>query len=149
MGPLSLFGNFSYVNTLGKDIISQQYLFDNAELAYIRNHYIKLDHEGQYTASLGACYTWKKLNMVYVDALYGSGLRSGFANLSKEPEYFPVNVGYERTFPINRKDEVKFRADVLNVFNETYQIRSGTGVGVQAAQYGARRTFLAGVSYEF
>jgi hypothetical protein len=35
------------------------------------------------------------------------------------------------------------------VFNEGYQIRSGTGVGVQAAQYGERRTFLAGLSYEF
>jgi outer membrane receptor protein involved in Fe transport len=44
---------------------------------------------------------------------------------------------------------VKLRLDVVNVFNEAYQIRDGSGVGVQAAQYGARREFLAGLSYEF
>lgn len=150
-GPFSAFGNFSYVNTLGKDIISQQYLFSNAELAYISDHYIKLDHEGEYTLSLGASYTFWKDTMVYVDALYGSGLRSGFANLQKEPEYFPVNLGLEHTFHIagSTKNAVKFRVDVVNVFNESYQIRSGTGVGVQAAQYGERRTFQAGLTYDF
>jgi len=150
-GPVSAFGNFSYVNTLGKDIISQQYLFDNDELAYTHNHYIKLDHEGEYTASLGVSYTWMKHNLVYVDATYGSGLRAGFANEKKEPEYFPVNVGYEHTFAINnsKNNAVKFRVDVLNVFNESYQLRDGTGIGVQAPQYGARRTFLAGLSYQF
>jgi outer membrane receptor protein involved in Fe transport len=150
-GAVSAFGNFSYVSTLGKDIISQQYLFSNAELAYIQNHYIKLDHEGQYTASLGVSYKLWKDTLVYVDALYGSGLRSGFANLQKEPEYFPVNIGAEYKFhPVGSgKNVVKLRVDVVNVFNEGYQIRSGTGVGVQAAQYGERRTFLAGLSYEF
>lgn len=147
-GPVSAFGNFSYVNTLGKDIISNQYLFDNAELAYIHNHYIKLDHEGEYTASVGVSYTLKN-DMVYVDALYGSGLRKGFANLQKEQEYLPVNLGYQHLFRIDRKNVVKFRVDVLNLFNESYQLRDGTGVGVAAAQYGERRTFLAGISYEF
>jgi outer membrane receptor protein involved in Fe transport len=150
-GPLSAFGNFSYVNTLGKDIVSQQYLFDNDELAYIKNHYIKLDHEGQYTASLGVSYKVSKELSVYTDALYGSGLRSGFANLQKEPEYFPIYIGAEYRFHVagTEKNVVKFRVDVVNVFNEQYQIRSGTGVGVEAAQYGERRTFLAGVSYDF
>jgi outer membrane receptor protein involved in Fe transport len=150
-GPLSAFGNFSYVNTLGKDIISQQYLFDNDELAYIQNHYIKLDHEGEYTASLGVSYRILKDTMVYVDALYGSGLRSGFANLQKEPEYFPVNLGFEHTFRLagSTKNTVRLRADVVNVFDESYQIRSGTGVGVEAAQYGERRAFFAGLAYDF
>jgi outer membrane receptor protein involved in Fe transport len=149
-GPISAFGNFSYVNTLGKDIISQQYLFDNAELAYIHNHYIKLDHEGEYTASAGVSYTWKD-NKVYVDALYGSGLRKGFANSQKEPQYIPVNVGYERQFRMDAsgRNIVKFRFDILNLFDESYQLRDGTGVGVAAAQYGQRRSFLAGLSYEF
>jgi outer membrane receptor protein involved in Fe transport len=150
-GSVSAFANFSYVNTLGKDIISQQYLFDNDELAYIKNHYIKLDHEGQYTASIGvSCKAWKDLTLS-VDALYGSGLRSGFANLMKEPEYFPVNIGAQYTFHIagSSKNEIRFRVDVINVFNEGYQIRSGSGVGVEAAQYGERRTFLAGLAYEF
>jgi outer membrane receptor protein involved in Fe transport len=149
-GPVSLFGNFSYVNTMGKDIISQQYLFDNSELAYIHNHYIKLDHEGEYTGSIGASYTFK-YDRFYIDALYGSGLRRGFANLGKEPEYLPINIGYEHRFIVAGSDRqvVKVRFDVLNVLDESYQIRDGSGVGVAAAQYGQRRTFLAGLSYEF
>ncbi len=149
VGGFSAFGNFSYVNTLGKDIISQQYLFASDELAYIHTHYIKLDHEGEYTASLGASYSWMD-NTVHVDALYGSGLRSGFANLNKEPEYFPVNIGFEHDFHLTgSKNVVKFRFDVLNVFNESYQLRSGSGVGVAAPQYGARRAFFGGLSYVF
>ena len=149
-GPFSSFCNFSYVNTLGKDIISQQYLFSNDELAYIHNHYIKLDHEGEYTASIGFSYTLKN-DMIYADAIYGSGLRRGFANTGKEPEYIPVNIGYQHTFRVNgsSKDVVKFRVDVLNVLNESYQIRDGSGVGVAAAQYGARRAFYTGISYAF
>jgi outer membrane receptor protein involved in Fe transport len=149
-GPISAFGNFSYVNAIGKDIISNQYLIDPAELAYIHGHYIRLDHEGNYTASVGISYRFKD-DLFYVDALYGSGLRSGFANESKEPEYLPVNLGWEHTFRISgsERNKVKFRVDVLNVFNESYQIRDGSGIGVAAASYGARRAFLAGLSYDF
>jgi outer membrane receptor protein involved in Fe transport len=149
-GPISAFGNFSYVNAIGKDIISNQYLIDPTELAYIHDHYVRLDHEGNYTASLGVSYRLKD-DLFYVDALYGSGLRAGFANLKKEPEYFPVNLGWEHTFRIagSERNKVKFRVDVLNVFNETYQIRDGSGIGVAAASYGARRSFLAGLSYDF
>lgn len=149
-GPISAFGNFSYVNALGKDIISNQYLIDPAELAYIHTHYIRLDHEGNYTASIGVSYRIKD-DLFYVDALYGSGLRAGFANEQKEPEYFPVNLGWEHTFNVSgsERNKVRFRVDVLNVFNESYQIRDGSGIGVAAASYGARRNFFAGLSYEF
>jgi hypothetical protein len=35
---------------------------------------------------------------------------------------------------------------VLNVFDTVYQIRSGTGLGVFAPQFGPRRGFFAGWS---
>jgi len=38
---------------------------------------------------------------------------------------------------------------VINVFDQIYQIRNGTGVGVGAPQYGPRRGFFAGVSKFF
>jgi outer membrane receptor protein involved in Fe transport len=150
-GGFSAFGNFSWVVAQGKDIISQQFLFGNDELAFIRDHFIKLDHEGNYTASIGFSYTWKK-DMVYIDALYGSGLRSGFANMQKEPQYFPINVGYQHIFHPpgwNQRNSVKFRFDIVNVFDEVYELRNGSGVGVAASQFGQRRTFLAGLSYAF
>ncbi len=150
LGPISAFGNFSYVNTLGKDIISQQYLFENDELAYIHNHYIKLDHEGEYTASLGVSYAWKD-TLVYIDALYGSGLRRGFANSQKEPQYFPVNVGFQQRFHVDgsKRNYVTLRVDELNMFDEHYQIRDGSGVGVAAAQYGPHRAIFGGLAYAF
>jgi outer membrane receptor protein involved in Fe transport len=150
VGGLSAFGNFSWVIARGKDINSNQFLFGNDELTYIKNTYIRLDHEGNYTGSVGVSYTWTN-DRVYVDALYGSGLRAGFANLQKEPEYAPVNVGYEHVFHPNGlgRNTVKLRFDILNVLDESYQLRNGTGLGVEAPQYGQRRTYLVGLAYTF
>ena len=41
------------------------------------------------------------------------------------------------------------RLDVINLFDNTYQIRNGTGVGVGAPQYGQRRTFLVRLEQKF
>jgi hypothetical protein len=148
---LSLFGNFSWVETRARDIDSQQFTIDQATLTYAQTHYIRLDHEGEYTGSVGASLDVTKDDAVSVDGLYGSGLRSGFANTSKEPQYFPVNLGYQHTFHPGptEKNLVKFRFDCVNVFDESYQLRSGTGIGVGAPQYGERRGFFVGVSYDF
>ncbi|MGD0766856.1 MAG: TonB-dependent receptor [Tepidisphaeraceae bacterium] len=149
-GGFTAFGNFAWTLDQGRDIVSQQFTIDSSELAYIQNQAIPLDHQSEYTASAGVSYEWKN-NEVYVDALYGSGLRSGFANQFAEPPYYPINVGYEHAFHPNgsRGDIIKLRFDVLNVFDESYQIRSGTGIGVAAPQYGQRRTFYVGLAYEF
>ncbi|WP_249199480.1 TonB-dependent receptor [Gluconobacter sp. Dm-62] len=146
-GAWSLFGNFSYVKTSARDINSAQYQFDLAELAYIRNHAIQLDHQGEFTATAGASWTTKH-DMAYVDFVYGYGLRSGFANLEKEPQYDVFNVGYQHTFmkvPVGH--DIKIRADVMNLFDKRYQLRNGSGVGIYQAQYGQRRgTFFSVVS---
>ena len=41
-GPVSMFGNFGYVETRAHDINSQQFEFDADELAYIRDHEVHL-----------------------------------------------------------------------------------------------------------
>ncbi len=147
-GGLSGYANFAWVTAEGKDINSQQFTIDPTELSYIQSNFIPLDHESQYTASAGASYDWKD-NEVYLDWLFGSGLRTGFANLIAEQSYYPVNIGYIHTFHPSRHDAIQLRFDVLNVFDEVYQIRSGTGIGVAAPQYGQRRTFYAGLAYQF
>lgn len=146
----SAYANFAWVVTSGKNIISQQFTIENTELAYIQSNAIPLDHQGEYTASAGVSYSWND-DQVYLDFLYGSGLRTGFANLQAEPQYYPVNVGYMHVFHVDgsRHELVKLRFDVLNLFDEDYQIRSGTGVGVFAPQYGQRLTFYTGLAYEF
>jgi outer membrane receptor protein involved in Fe transport len=148
---LSLFGNFSWVETRARDINSQQFTIDSDELAFIDDHYIRLDHEGNFTGSAGIAYNLTRDDLLTLDMLYGSGLRKGFANDAKEPEYAPVNLGYQHTFHIygSNQNLLKFRFDVVNLFDESYQLRSGTGIGVGAPQYGERRGFFAGVAYDF
>ncbi len=38
---------------------------------------------------------------------------------------------------------------VLNIFDRSYQLRDGTGIGVGAPQFAPRRTFLLSVSKPF
>jgi outer membrane receptor protein involved in Fe transport len=147
-GGFSAFANFAWVSAEGKDIDSQQFTIDPAELSYIQSNFIPLDHESLYTASAGASYELKD-DEVYIDWTFGSGLRTGFANLLAEQSYYPVNIGYIHTFHPSRHDAIQLRFDVLNVFDEVYQIRSGTGIGVAAPQYGQRRTFYTGLAYQF
>jgi outer membrane receptor protein involved in Fe transport len=150
-GGLSLFDNMSWVETAAHDIDSQQFLIDPAEYAYIQNHNIHLDHESEFTVSAGASYAWRD-DFVYLDFLFGDGLRKGFANTQKEPQYYPINVGYEHLFPLDGvggRQRVKLRFDVVNVFDENYQLRDGSGIGVGAPQFGARRGFFLGVAYDF
>jgi len=45
--------------------------------------------------------------------------------------------------------DVRFRVDVVNVFDERYVIRDGSGIGVGAPQFGQRLSLYAGFSYEF
>lgn len=148
-GPLSLYCNFAWVSTTGESITSSQYLFGNDELSFISNHFIHLDHESEYTASAGVAYTFLH-SRAYVDILYGSGLRTGFANTGKTAEYYPVNVGFEHIFRPNIPgvQDVRFRFDVVNVFDQVYQLRNGTGVGVGAPQFGQRRGFYGGLTFD-
>jgi outer membrane receptor protein involved in Fe transport len=43
----------------------------------------------------------------------------------------------------------KVRLDVLNVTDNSYELRNGSGVGVNAAQYGMRRGIFGSAAYSF
>jgi outer membrane receptor protein involved in Fe transport len=147
-GPLSLYGNFSYVQTSARDVDSSQYEFPSGELAYISTHDIQLDHQQQFSASAGGAYHIRSDTRVYADFLYGDGLRAGFANLQKLPSYHPINVGFEHTITLQGND-LKLRFDCLNLFDEVYELRNGSGLGIAAPAYGPRRGFYGGLSYDF
>jgi len=38
---------------------------------------------------------------------------------------------------------------VVNLFDASYQLRDGSGVGVGAPQFGMRRSFLVGLTQKF
>ena len=53
--------------------------------------------------------------------------------------------------PVHSKGikQVKLRFDCLNVFDEVYEIRNGTGIGIAAPAYGQRRAFYGGLAVDF
>jgi outer membrane receptor protein involved in Fe transport len=161
-GGLSTYGNLAISRAQGEHWDSAQFLFDPAQLAYTKDHWIFLDHDQLATASAGVSYTWKKLlfggdTMAYADVIFGTGLRQDEVNASGEvipngdhvPSYYSANLGAEQRFKLSEKRLVKVRFDVVNVTDNVYELRSGTGVGVSAPQYGMRRGFFLTVAYDF
>jgi outer membrane receptor for ferrienterochelin and colicin len=129
-------------------IESSQFSFGQDELDYIASNWVYLDHDQRYTASAGLDY---KLNgTTYgVDLMYGSGLRSGFANTDKLPGYTQVNASVRRSFDVASLGKLEARFTIVNLFDEVYELRDGSGIGVGAPQWGPRRGFYIGVSKSF
>lgn len=150
-GPLTLYANFSYVQTSARNIDSVENEFATNALAYIATNPIQLDHQGRYTGSGGFDYTFLKDTQFYSDFLYGNGLRAGFANLEKLPAYWTENVGVEHVWHLHSKgiSELRLRFDCINLFDAACEIRNGTGVGIAAPAYGPRRGFYSGLSVVF
>ncbi len=142
------YANLAIGRAQGKRITSGQFEFGRDELNYISNHWVYLDHDQAYTASAGLSYQWRD-TLFLVDMLYGSGLRRGFANTGHLPAYYPVNLGVVQSFKVPGVGKFKARVDLVNVFDQVYQLRDGSGIGVGAAQYGMRRGFFGGLAYEF
>ena len=140
----------------GKDVESSQFNFTQAQLNYIASNYIHLDHEGRVSASSGVSYLWWGTRFS-VDALFGTGLRddlqlpngSDIPNGDHTPSYLQVNTGLSHAFDIAGSGPLTVRFDIINVADKVYQIRSGTGVGVFAPQYGPRRGFFGGLAWKF
>jgi outer membrane receptor protein involved in Fe transport len=143
--------NFAISQAFGKNIISNQYEFGADDLAYIQSHYIYLDHNQTYSGSFGASYSlWD--TTLYADLLYESGLCSDSDNApngASLPAYYPLNFGVAHLFHLSGFTDMTVRFDVVNVLDEAYEIRDGTGVGVGAPQWGSRRGFYGGVTLTF
>jgi hypothetical protein len=70
-------------------------------------------------------------------------------NGASVPQYYSINLGVEQDFKIPHDRMLKARLDVVNVTDNSYELRSGTGVGVNAAQYGERRGFFGSLTLVF
>ncbi|HEX3861190.1 MAG TPA: TonB-dependent receptor [Stellaceae bacterium] len=148
----SLYGNFAVGRAMGEDIISGQFNFSPDELAYIANHYIHLDHDQTYTASAGVAYTFPTKTRVSASVVFGSGLRAStdtVPNGASLPDYQQVNLSVVQKIDTGIFKGLELRLDVINVLDQKYEIRDGTGVGVGAPQYGPRRAVLAGLTQRF
>ncbi len=145
------YANFAVSEAFGENITSNQYEFGADDLAYISSHYIYLDHNQTYSGSLGASYSlWN--STIYADILYQDGLRrdiNSAPNGGRLPSYYPLNMGVSHLFHVPGFTDVSLRFDVVNVLDQAYEIRDGTGVGVGAPQWGSRRGYYGGVTLAF
>jgi outer membrane receptor protein involved in Fe transport len=154
-GGFTGYFNVAVNKATGRRISSAQFLFGQDELDFISTHNVHLDHDQTVTGSWGASYNFTegmlKATTVYTDMVAGSGLRSGFANTQHLPGYAPLNIGLTHIFdlPMGAFKGVQFRFDVVNLFNERYELRNGSGIGVGAPQFGTRRGFFGGLSFLF
>ena len=150
------YGNLAFQRAIGKDFESSQFNFNPNALAYVTDHYIHLDHEQEMTISGGAAYEWRG-SRLSGDILVGSGLRAALIlpdgtaipNGAHLPYYRQVNLGASHAFDAEGIKGLSVRLDVINAFDQKYQIRNGTGIGVGAPQYGPRRGYFVGVSKTF
>jgi opacity protein-like surface antigen/outer membrane receptor protein involved in Fe transport len=147
-GGFRAYANWAWANQRATNITSNQYLFGADELAYIRNNWIYTDHSQVWTGSGGVSYLWNGTRFS-TDIIYGSGLRSGDFNTDHNAPYAQVNAGLSREFNIPGWNPVIARFDVVNVFDVSYALRDGTGIGVFARQFGPRRGYYFGLAQKF
>jgi len=159
-GGFTTYLNLAHSVAMGEDWDSAQFLFDQADLAYVKDHWIFLDHDQALSGSFGASYLWKEDRgdtRIYVDTLYGTGLRtdatapdgSNIPNGGTVPAYYSISIGGEQSFKAGHHRVWKVRLDIVNLTDKTYELRNGSGVGVNAAQYGMRRGIFESASYSF
>ena len=119
---------------------------DPVEFAYTANNYHFTDDAQLISASAGASYNWNG-TLVSLDGIYGSGLRDDFANLGHVQPYTQFNFGIAHDFDLGLKEKpLTARFTVVNVLDTIYLLRSGSGIGEFAPQYGPRRGYFLTLS---
>jgi outer membrane receptor protein involved in Fe transport len=147
---VSAYANVALSRAQGRRIVTGQFNFDPDEIAYIADHWVHLDHDQAVTASAGVSYRFATRTTLGADALFGSGLRSGFANAQHLPAYAQLNASLQQSFDFGGGlGKVDGRLALLNVFDHRYELRDGTGIGVGAPQFGPRRAVSASVTKFF
>jgi outer membrane receptor protein involved in Fe transport len=138
--------------TVGKNwqqgVATGQFNFPADELAYIDAHPILLDHQPIHGASAGVSYDLHAYRLS-ADALYSSGLATGFADTQTLPQVIQINASAERTVSIPGLLPMTVRLSVLNLTDRVNEIRSAEGIGIFQAAYGPRRTIYGTLSVRF
>jgi outer membrane receptor protein involved in Fe transport len=146
---LSAYANLGLESAMGKGIETGQFNFSTAELAYIANNWVHLDHEQKASLSSGVSYRFGDATLVGGDLIYGSGLRRGFANTEHLPGYVQVNASVSHSFKPEGFGKFDVRFSAINLLDRSYELRDGSGIGVGAPQWAPRRTLYLSLSKLF
>ena len=143
------YANLSGEITKSKDVVTNQYLIgDPVELAYLANNYTYASDAQTISSSFGGSYQLQGLRLS-LDGMYGSGLRAGFANEQHSPGYTQWNAAVAHEFdPWQNHNPLTLRLSAVNLFDKSYLLRSGSGIGEFAPQYGPRRGVFINISQQ-
>jgi outer membrane receptor for ferrienterochelin and colicin len=144
----SSFLNLGLQKAYARNIVSNQYIHEAEEIDYISKHNVRPDHLQNLTASAGAAYKWLGTKFSG-DVLYGSGLSTGENNKNTMPSWMTFNASISRDFDLPNLGRVNFRVAGTNLADKVYRFSNGSGIGVNASQYGMRRTFYLIASKSF
>ncbi len=110
---LSMYANVAVSKAQGKDWNSAQFLFDPTDAAYVKNHWIYLDHDQTVSGSFGAVVPLERSSRQHA-RVCGCALRQRVCrtdatrrsaqtipNGGTVPSYYSVNVGVEQSFKIS------------------------------------------------
>jgi hypothetical protein len=147
-GGLKAYANLTLGRNWQRGVVTGQFNFDAAELDYIDNHSIVIDHQPLAGASAGA--SWRAGPWALAaDGLYSSGLRSGFGDLEQLPHVVQVDLSVEREWRTPGATLITQRLALLNVFDRVNLIRPAEGIGIFQSAYGPRRTFYYTLTLRF
>ena len=152
-GNFEFYSNLAIAKQKAKDVVSAQFNFSAADLTSADSMLVNTDHSQLYTASGGVAYTWYGTRFA-LDMIAGSGLRAQEPNNivyngSTVPSYEQVNLSVSHRFAEAPGGPITLRLAVVNLLDEVYLLRSQTGIGVFANQYGPRRSVFASITKEF
>jgi len=159
-GNFSSYGNLQIGEEKAEGVTSAQFNFGStpangcplSDLDYAATHLVNTDHSQLSTASAGISYNWSGTKLK-ADLIAGSGLRTqnpgACFNESTVPSYAQINLGVSHEFDLPYGGPIELSLDLINLTDEVYLIRSGSGVGVFASAYGPRRSVFASVKKEF
>jgi outer membrane receptor protein involved in Fe transport len=151
-GGFSYYGNLSIAEQKAEGIDSAQFNFEQADLDFSQGHLINTDHSQLMTASAGVSYLLDDTRYS-ADIVAGTGVRTTppgeNINEGTVPSYEQVNLGLSHRFADVPGGPLTIRLDVINVLDEVYVLRSQTGIGVFAPQFGPRRSVFVGLKKEF
>jgi outer membrane receptor protein involved in Fe transport len=152
VGNFTFYGNVAIANQLAKGIESAQFNFTPDDLAFADSRFVNTDHSQAKSESAGVAYLWHGTRFT-IDMIAGSGLRTVPPNSLEfnggtVPSYQQVNLGISHVFK-TPGGPITLRAALINLLDKVYLLRSMTGVGEFANQYGPRRSLFVGIKKEF
>jgi hypothetical protein len=150
-GALSAWSNLAVSRTVGRGIVSDQ-VFTPTQIAMTAGQYVPTNEDQTYTASGGASYRWGEL-MLSGQLTYGSGLprteQFSDPNGATMPSHIQADISATFRTEVVAHLPLDLRLDIINVFDNRYELRDGTNLGGGVAQWNPGRGFVVGLEQSF